>query len=165
MKPADTEKDYEDMICLPHHTSQDRPHMPLSDRAAQFAPFAALTGYGDVIKETARPTWEKPELTEDEKEVLNARLKLACGASGEKPQIDIVWFVPDERKAGGVCRSISGTVKRVDMDRREIVLEKGERIGLESVIDIVLTEKGENEKEEIHSKSRGVPEIQRVDEI
>ena len=64
MKVQDKENSYEDIIHLPHHVSTVHPHMPVSDRAAQFAPFAALTGYGDVIKETARQTDAKPELSE-----------------------------------------------------------------------------------------------------
>ena len=72
-------KKYGDIIRLPHHVSSVHPHMPVSDRAAQFAPFAALTGYGDVIKETARQTDARPELSEDEKEALDYKIQLACG--------------------------------------------------------------------------------------
>ena len=74
---------YEDIIGLPHHVSQRHPHMPVSDRAAQFAPFAALTGYGDVIKETARQTEERPELSEDEMEILNYKLRLSWSKTGD----------------------------------------------------------------------------------
>ena len=93
MKDQRKEADYEDIIHLPHHVSSVHPHMPVSDRAAQFAPFAALTGYGDVIKETARQTDAKPELSEDEKEILDYKIQLACGLSGEKPGVRITYFV------------------------------------------------------------------------
>jgi hypothetical protein len=80
---------YEDIIGLPHHVSQRHPHMPVSDRAAQFAPFAALTGYGDVIKETARQTEERPELSEDERAALDYKLHAVLSIPGQKPEIMI----------------------------------------------------------------------------
>ena len=101
MKKQDKEKNYEDIINLPHHVSPVHPPMPLSDRAAQFAPFAALTGYGDVIKETARQTDRKPELTEEEKQELDYKLQMAVSLPGEKPAVTITYFVPDKKKAGG----------------------------------------------------------------
>ena len=87
MKTEDAEKKYGDIIHLPHHVSSVHPHMPVSDRAAQFAPFAALTGYGDVIKETARQTDEGPDLSEDEKQGRNYKIQLAGALPGEKPEI------------------------------------------------------------------------------
>ena len=104
MKTEDAEKKYGDIIHLPHHVSSVHPHMPVSDRAAQFAPFAALTGYGDVIKETARLTDEEPDLSEDEKQELNYKIQLACALPGEKPEIVLTYFVQDEKK---IRRSLS----------------------------------------------------------
>ena len=101
MKEQNKEKNYEDIINLPHHVSPIHPPMPLSDRAAQFAPFAALTGYGEVIKETARQTDRKPELTEEEKQELDYKLQMAVSLPGEKPAVTITYFVPDKKKAGG----------------------------------------------------------------
>ena len=101
MKEQDKERTYEDIINLPHHVSAVHPPMPLSDRAAQFAPFAALTGYGEVIKETARQTDRKPELTEDEKQALDYKLQMAVSLPGEKPMVTVTYFVPDRKKAGG----------------------------------------------------------------
>ena len=101
MKKQDKKKNYEDIINLPHYVSPVHPPMPLSDRAAQFAPFAALTGYGDVIKETARQTDRKPELTEEEKQELDYKLQMAVSLPGEKPAVTITYFVPDKKKAGG----------------------------------------------------------------
>ena len=86
------------------------------DRAAQFSPFAALTGYGDVIKETARLTDRKPELSESEKAELDYRLRMAYDYPGEKPALTITYFVPDQRKAGGSYHTISGQIKRIDID-------------------------------------------------
>ena len=97
MKTEDAEKKYGDIIHLPHHVSSVHPHMPVSDRAAQFAPFAALTGYGEVIKETARQTDERPDLSEDEKQELNYKIQLACALPGEKPEIVLTYFVPDRK--------------------------------------------------------------------
>ncbi len=88
---------YEDIINLPHHVSSTHPHMSVSDRAAQFAPFAALTGYGDVIKETARQTDTEPELSDDEKEKLNDKLVLICSSPGEKAE----HIIPHADGSGG----------------------------------------------------------------
>ena len=84
------------------------------DRAAQFSPFAALTGYGEVIKETARLTDRKPELSESEKAELDYKLQMACDYPGEKPALTITYFVPDQRKAGGSYHTISGQIKKID---------------------------------------------------
>lgn len=94
MSRESQEKNYEDIINLPHHISRAHPPMPLSGRAAQFAPFAALTGYGEVIKETARQTERKPELSEDEKQALNYKLQRAVNAPGEKPIVTVIYFLP-----------------------------------------------------------------------
>lgn len=129
--------DYDDIINLPHHVSPSRAHMPVSDRAAQFAPFAALTGYGDVIKETARQTDARLELTEDEKEELNRRLRSAC-LPGEKPEIAVTYFIPDKKKSGGAYHTVSGKVRRIDTDKKELVLEDKVRIALDDIVDIRL---------------------------
>ena len=136
MKDPDKEKDYEDMIHLPHHVSSVHPHMPVSDRAAQFAPFAALTGYGDVIKETARRTDKKPELSEDEKQELNYKIQLACASPGEQPEIVLTYFVPDEKKSGGSFHTARGRIRRTDPDAGQIILEDGMRIQLDYIVEI-----------------------------
>lgn len=136
MKDQDKKTDYEDIIHLPHHVSSVHPHMPVSDRAAQFAPFAALTGYGDVIKETARQTDKKPELSEDERQELNYKIQLACALPGEKPELVLTYFVPDEKKSGGACHTARGKIRRIDPDAGQIILEDGMRIQLDCVVDI-----------------------------
>ena len=139
MKDQRKEADYEDIIHLPHHVSSVHPHMPVSDRAAQFAPFAALTGYGDVIKETARQTDAKPELSEDEKEILDYKIQLACGLSGEKPGVRITYFVPDEKKSGGAYHTAEGRIRRINSDTEQLILEDRMQIDLDCIVDICLT--------------------------
>lgn len=139
MKTEDAEKKYGDIIHLPHHVSSVHPHMPVSDRAAQFAPFAALTGYGEVIKETARQTDERPDLSEDEKQELNYKIQLACALPGEKPEIVLTYFVQDEKKSGGACHTARGKIRRIDPDAGQIILEDGGRIRLDCVVDIEFT--------------------------
>ncbi len=138
MKVQDKENNYEDIIRLPHHVSPVHPHMPVSDRAAQFAPFAALTGYGDVIKETARQTEEKPELSDDEKELLDHKIQFVCGFPGERPGVLITYFVPDERKSGGAYHTAGGRIRRIDSDAGQLILEDGMRIALDCIVDIYL---------------------------
>ena len=139
MKTEDAEKKYGDIIHLPHHVSSVHPHMPVSDRAAQFAPSAALTGYGDVIKETARQTDEGPDLSEDEKQELNYKIQLACALPGEKPEIVLTYFVQDEKKSGGAYHTARGKIRRIDPDAGQIILEDGLRIRLDCVVDIEFT--------------------------
>lgn len=139
MNTEDVMHEYEDIINLPHQKSSVHPHMPVGDRAAQFAPFAALTGYGDVIKETARQTDRKQELSEDEKELLNYKLLLACDLSGERQDITITYFVPDAVKEGGTYHNVSGKIRRVDSDSGGIiVMEDGMQIRTDFVTDICL---------------------------
>ena len=135
MKEQDKERTYEDIINLPHHVSAVHPPMPLSDRAAQFAPFAALTGYGEVIKETARQTDRKPELTEDEKQALDYKLQMAVSLPREKPVVTVTYFVPDGKKAGSYHR-IRGKIRKTDTDSGKLIMENGEQIELDLVVDI-----------------------------
>lgn len=106
------------------------------DRAAQFSPFAALTGYGDVIKETARLTDRKPELSESEKAELGYKLQMACDYPDEKPTVTITYFVPDQRKAGGSYRTISGQIKKIDDYEKQVVLMDKTRIDIDCILGI-----------------------------
>ena len=138
------ENKYDDIIHLPHHQSRTRPHMSLHDRAAQFAPFAALPGYGDLVRETARLTDTKVELSEDEKEKLDRSLAAVAGSlkQGIRPEAALTCFVPDERKEGGRYEVYTGRVKRIDTVRRVLILqeedpENGVReIGFDQIISI-----------------------------
>ena len=127
---------YDDIINLPHHVSVTHPHMPMLDRAAQFMPFRALTGYEDAVQETARLTEEKPELTEDEKALLDVRLQnLAEGIAGQ-PGVTLTYFQPDQKKAGGAYVSVTGRLKKIDDAAGVLILTGGERILIEDILDI-----------------------------
>ena len=127
---------YNEIINLPHHVSKTRPQMPMSDRAAQFAPFAALTGYDSAIKETGRLTDERIELDEEALTALDRKYQLLMDALDDTPEVTITYFQPDERKAGGQYVSATGTVKKVDTFGRRILLQDGTRIPLDSVYDL-----------------------------
>ena len=127
---------YDEIMGLPHHVSKTRPQMPLSDRAAQFAPFAALTGYDSAIKETGRLTDERIELDEEALAALDRKYQLLIEALDDAPEVTIIYFQPDERKAGGQYVSATGTVKKVDTFGRRILLQDGTRIPLDSVFDL-----------------------------
>lgn len=129
-------KNYDDILNLPHHVSPDRCHMAAADRAAQFAPFAALTGYGDVIKETARLTDEAPELTEDEKEVLDCKMHCFLCMPDGPPELEITYFVPDGKKTGGAYRCVSGKIRRIEEVGGHILLEDGTKIQKDFVVNI-----------------------------
>lgn len=104
---------YDDIIDMPHHTSTKHPQMSLYDRAAQFAPFAALTGHDMAIKETARVTDKKVELDEYAKEKLNDKLQIIRDTIHSNTEVTITYFVPDEKKAGGAYHSFAGCVKKL----------------------------------------------------
>ena len=127
---------YNEIMGLPHHVSKTRPQMPMSDRAAQFAPFAALTGYDAAIKETGRLTDERIELDVEALSALDMKYQLLMEAHDEAPEVTIIYFQPDERKAGGQYVSATGTVKKVDTFGRRILLQDGTRIPLDSVYDL-----------------------------
>ena len=127
---------YEDIINLPHHVSPTRPQMPLSDRAAQFAPFAALTGYDSAIKETGRLTDERIELDEEALTALDMKYQLLMDALNEAPKVTITYFQPDERKAGGKYITATGAVKKVDDFERRITMQDGSKSPMDDVLSI-----------------------------
>ena len=127
---------YEDIINRPHHVSKTRPQMPMSDRAAQFAPFAALTGYESAIKETGRLTDEKIELDEESLTALDMKYQLLMEALDDAPEVTITYFQPDERKAGGKYVSATGAVKKVDDFERRITMQDGTKIPMDDVLSI-----------------------------
>ena len=131
-----TKRSYDDIIHLPHHVSTVHPHMSLYDRAAQFAPFKALTGYEDDVAETARLTDERMELDEERIAYLDARFQLLEEHLAEAPVVSLTFFVPDERKDGGSYETVSGIVKKIDTVRRVIVLRDGLRIAIDDVYGI-----------------------------
>lgn len=127
---------YDDIINLPHHRSKTRPHMSLEDRAAQFSPFAALTGHDAAIEETARLTDRKIELDEDAKARLNEKLQYIVENLGTDMEVVITYFVPDERKSGGEYVTKRGRVKRIDENEGIVIMEDRERIKIEEICEI-----------------------------
>ena len=127
---------YDEIMGLPHHVSKTRPQMPMSDRAAQFAPFAALTGYDAAIKETGRLTDERIELDVEALSALDMKYQLLMEALDEAPEVTITYFQPDERKAGGKYVSAVGAVKKIDDFERRITMRDGTRIPTDDVLSI-----------------------------
>lgn len=127
---------YDDIINLPHRVSTTHPHMPMIDRAAQFMPFRALTGYEDAVHETARLTDEKVELTEDEKTLLDMRLQQLADAIDNQPKVMLTYFQPDKKKAGGAYITVAGQLKKMDDFEGVLILAGGERILIEDILDI-----------------------------
>ena len=127
---------YDEIINLPHHVSKTRPQMPMSDRAAQFAPFAALTGYDSAIKETGRLTDERIELDEEALTALDMKYQLLMDALNEAPKVTITYFKPDERKSGGEYVTVTGTVKKVDDFERLITMQNGTKIPTDDVLAV-----------------------------
>ena len=127
---------YDDIINLPHHVSSVRRQMSLHDRAAQFLPFAALTGFEDAIQETGRLTQERISLSEGGIESLNEKLHILSEEIGSHPKIAVTYFVPDEKKKGGAYDTVEGCVKRVDEYKHTIVMSDGLEILMEDVIEI-----------------------------
>lgn len=128
---------YDDIIYLPHHVSRNHPQMPLRDRATQFAPFAALTGYEAALGETARLSVERRELDAQEAEELNRRLVALIARLSEHPEVTIEYFVPDERKSGGAYVSVTGVVRHISVSERLLVMEDGTEIPMEDVDSVV----------------------------
>ena len=127
---------YDDIINMPHHVSTTHPQMPLHDRAAQFSPFAALTGHEDAIKETARLTDEWMEPDDDRKSELNGKLQELLARIGEKPPVTVTYFIPDEQKAGGTYVTVTGKLKKINEYDRMLVLEDGLTIACDRICDI-----------------------------
>ena len=127
---------YDKIMGLPHHVSKTRPQMPMSDRAAQFAPFAALTGYDAAIKETRRLTDERIELDVEALSALDMKYQLLMEALDEAPEVTITYFRPDERKAGGKYVSAVGAVKKIDDFERRLTMQDGAKIPMDDVLSI-----------------------------
>lgn len=127
---------YNDIIHLPHHTSSKRPRMSLSDRAAQFSPFAALTGYEDAIAETGRLTDNKTELDEYPTAVLDQKYRWLSKLAEQHPQISVTRFVPDARKCGGTYETVSGDLKKINSCTQSIILSDGTVIPFRDIIAV-----------------------------
>ena len=131
------EHKYDDMINMPHHVSKKHPQMALADRAAQFSPFAALTGYEAAIAEMSRVTEDRLELSDTSREALDMKLRLLRERLPEKPVVEITYFMPDERKAGGSYVTVTGVVKKIDEYEHRIVMENGASVEMGDLVNMV----------------------------
>lgn len=132
----DEKHPYADLLDLPRPVSQRHPRMPRRDRAAQFAPFAALTGYGAVIDEAARLTDSPIALSEEQKAGLDLRLRLLAEALPQRPEARFTYFLPDSRKSGGAYVTAAGRLKRLDIGAGRILLTDGREIQVERLLDL-----------------------------
>ena len=131
--PAGTPHKYDDMIGLGHHISRTHPPMARIKRAAQFASFDALTGFGAAIHEVGRETGEKKELSEDEIDMIDAKLAVIQYHIKEQPNITVTYFIPDDKKAGGRYVTVSGKVRKLDEVKRAIIMTNGTKIPIGDV--------------------------------
>lgn len=127
---------YQDMIHLPRHVSKTHAHMPVRDRAAQFAPFAALTGHHEAVKEAARLTHGRMELDEYCKAAINGKLQEIRERLGTRQEVSVTYFEPDTYKEGGAYVTVTGCVKKIDEYGRTLYLEDGTKILLDEMIEI-----------------------------
>lgn len=127
---------YEDIINLPHHVSAKHPQMALSDRAAQFLPFQALTGYSDAIQETARLTEEFLDLDESSRADLDRKLAVLQQHLSQRPEVQAIVFQPDKRKNGGAYRTVFGIIRKIDPYERKLVMEDGTSLPMDYIIEI-----------------------------
>ncbi|QNO13293.1 hypothetical protein HYG86_00105 [Alkalicella caledoniensis] len=127
---------YHDIINLPRHVSTKRPPMTAINRAAQFSPFAALTGHDAAIKETARLTDQRVELDEYTKDILNHRLQILADSINEHPEMAITYFQPDAKKSGGAYVTATGRAKKIDIYERVVIMTDATVIPIDEIISI-----------------------------
>ena len=131
---------YDDILYLSRPVSERHPPMPLLDRAAQFAPFAALTGHEDAVREAARLTDTYIELDEERREKLDWQLSLLLASMHEnpcsEPEVTITYFQPDEKKDGGAYIPVIGKVKKVDVRRKQIILSDETALPMDYIVSM-----------------------------
>lgn len=127
---------YGDIINLPHHQSIYFSKMPIEDRAAQFSPFAALTTHEDAIKETSRLTDKFLEISEEEKNILNEKLRLLLECINIKPNVKITYFIPDKKKQGGKYYTVNSSISKFNELKRQILMSDKTLIQLDMIVDI-----------------------------
>ena len=127
---------YDDIISLPHPVSKTHPPMPRAERAAQFSSFAALTGYEEIVAESARLTEARAELDRDALEALDGALRALAAEIETRPEAELRYFVPDEKKAGGRYETLRGRVKKIDEQASLLLLEDGKKIPLGDIASI-----------------------------
>ncbi len=128
--------EYDDIINMNKPVSSRRAKMPVSDRAAQFAPFASLTGFDSQISETARITDKKPELSENDLHILDEAIRIILENISSRPQIEVVYFVKDSKKSGGSLERYIGNIRRIDTISREFIFEDCKIIPVDDIINI-----------------------------
>ena len=127
---------YEDIVDLPHHISKKHPQPTMADRAARFAPFAAITGYEEMVLEEARVTDERIEMDESSKAALNEKLNMILEFIDEQSEVSITYFEPDKRKAGGAYVTVTGTVKRIDEYEHLVIMTDGKKINIDDIYNL-----------------------------
>lgn len=127
---------YDDIINLPHYESKTRKRMSLEARSAQFAPFAALTGYDEKVKETARLTDEQKELNEEQFSIINCKLQIIKEHIKERPLISFTIFIKDKLKDGGSYSTLVGNVRKIDEVNQEVIFVDKTKINFKDIIDV-----------------------------
>lgn len=127
---------YDDIINMEHHKSKKHPPMSLYARSAQFASFAALTGYEDAVRETAREVMERIEIDDELKNILDGKIQLLSEQINKKPEVIFTYFIPDLTKDGGIYISVAGIVKKIDTYNQNIILEDKTEIPINDILDI-----------------------------
>lgn len=130
------EHKYDDIINLEHHVSKTHRQMSIEERSAQFAPFAALTGYEDEVKETERITERMIEITEDIRSILDEKIRLIQNKIAEQPNVTITYFVPDINKQGGKYQTINGIIRKIDNYEKKLILTSNIEICIKDIIEI-----------------------------
>ena len=127
---------YDDIINLPHHVSTKHPQMPIIDRAAQFAPFAALTGYDAAVMESARLTEKRIELDEYQRELLSVQLQHILARLEERPEVSITYFKPDKKKERGVYLTVAGIIKKINEVECVLRMSDGTQIPIGEIVKV-----------------------------
>ena len=127
---------YEDIVNIPRHISKVHPQATMADRAARFSPFAAISGYEDMVKEAARVTEERIDITDATKELLNEKMNMIIEFLDEQPEVTITYFEPDKKQDGGAYVSITGTVKRIDEYERIVLMSNDKKIRIDEIYAI-----------------------------
>ena len=131
---------YDDIINLPHYELKYHKRMSMESRSAQFAPFAALTGYNEGIIETGRLTTKEKILTEEEKNILDRKLNIILNHLDEKPIVKIKYFVKDIFKSGGEYKEYTGVIKKINKENLYVILDNNLKLKINDIIDIELSE-------------------------
>lgn len=127
---------YEDIVDLPHHVSRKHPQPTMADRAARFAPFAAITGYEEMVLEEARVTDDRIEMDENSKAALNEKLNMILDFIDEQPEVSITYFEPDKKKDGGAYITVTGTVKLIDEYEHLVIMTDGKKINIDEIYNL-----------------------------